>query len=540
MKSHTQRTAGATLRDCNSLVSGRKLEYFGVAVATSLLAALEGVIHPLLVKIVFDGVVARQQFSHFLELAVAYLGFGLFCNVGYTALAIWNKSFENRLVRQLTRRTLESYFYKDYSYVLQNGYGYFIDRVYGDIREGLIPMLGLGLSLVKACTLLLALSIVLVYLSWQASLYLVMLIPISIALSVAFGKRIRVLAFQEREDQGAVLATLAKVLTAFRIIRSFALIENAGELLDRPLTKYLSTSFRHLRSARLFRSLNDSAMTVADFLSLFVGALFVFKGTLSFGGFVSFVNAFWRAITTTISIFKGAGDYQTFGASVERIVNFVAPSEQRCYVVDNVVVARDVGFSYGTTPVLVDVSLKVSLGERVVIVGKNGTGKTTFANVLAGLISPTDGDVRRPERVSAVTLPICFPPIRVNDLVSDASLLRALGLGSADILNGVADELSAGQQQRLALALALSRDADLYIIDEPLANIDGEGRSVVMNTIMARTKGRMLILIMHGGEEYYPLVDRVVELHGATAADWQFSGLRECDLAVGGLEAARR
>jgi len=58
-------------------------------------------------------------------------------------------------------------------------------------------------------------------------------------------------------------------------------------------------------------------------------------------------------------------------------------------------------------------------------------------------------------------------------------------------------DLSAGQKARLALALALSKDADLYIFDEPLANLDTESKEYFLNKILEKTKGKSLILISH-------------------------------------------
>jgi ABC-type multidrug transport system ATPase subunit len=80
------------------------------------------------------------------------------------------------------------------------------------------------------------------------------------------------------------------------------------------------------------------------------------------------------------------------------------------------------------------------------------------------------------------------------------------------LLEAEADELSAGQQQKLALIVALSKKADLYLLDEPLANLDMESRDIAMHLILERTKGKTLILIMHGSEEYQPLFDRVIRL----------------------------
>jgi ATP-binding cassette subfamily B protein len=173
---------------------------------------------------------------------------------------------------------------------------------------------------------------------------------------------------------------------------------------------------------------------------------------------------------------------------------------------------RHIEFSYADVPVLQDFSLQLSLGERAVIVGPNGSGKTTLAHILSGYLAPTRGEVILPKTISSVTLPISFPPLKVKELVPDVGLLSSFRLGDPAMLEAVADELSAGQQQKLALLLALSQEADLYVIDEPLANLDPESRDIAMNLILERTKKKTLILIMHGSEEYHRLFDKVVRI----------------------------
>jgi ATP-binding cassette subfamily B protein len=161
---------------------------------------------------------------------------------------------------------------------------------------------------------------------------------------------------------------------------------------------------------------------------------------------------------------------------------------------------------------LKDFSLQLTPGEKIVIVGPNGSGKTTLANILSGYLTPSQGDVFLPERISSVTLPISFPPLKVKDLVSDSVLLSEFRLRDQAVMEAFADELSAGQQQKLALSLALSKNADLYIIDEPLANLDPESKDTAINLILERTKEKNLILVMHGSEEYHKLVDRVIRM----------------------------
>ena len=511
-KAKKDRSANASLRVLFELLGRFRFEYFSLTAVSSLLAGAEGILQPILIKSIFDEGVLKGDFSRFLIFAISYLILGLFINLASAGTALWDKSLENRIVKTISRRMLGSYYERDYASVLQNGHGYFINRIYGDLREGLVPQLSLIRSTINQSVLLVSLSLVLVYLSWQAFLLLAAIIPISAAVGARLGRKIRALTSQEREQEGVVLAILTKALAAFRMVKGFHLLSRMVHVFDHRLGEYLFTSYQRYRVTRLFQTLNGSTMVISDFLSMFVGAMFVLRGALSFGGYLAFVNTFWRAVTTLMQLFNRMADFHSFGTIVERIGSFLSSPARVYYRKGCSPSVKNLGFSYGSTPILKDFSLQLAPGEKVVIVGPNGSGKTTLAHILSGYLAPSQGDVVLPERISSVTLPISFPPLKVKDLISDTSLLSAFSLRDQVVLETFADELSAGQQQKLAISLALSQEADLYIIDEPLANLDPGSRETAINLILERTRKKTLILVMHGSEEYHKLFDRVIQI----------------------------
>lgn len=489
-----------------------RLEYACLLLVSSLLSATEGILHPLLIKSIFDEVVAQRGFNRFLVLVISYLALGLVMNIGATGAALWTKSLENRLVKTISRQLLESYYQQEYASVLQNGYGYFVNRIYGDLREGFVPLLTLVQTTVRQGVLLISLLAVLLYLQWQAFVIVAAIIPISSSIGAILGKRIKALTSQEREQEGSVQSVLNKALAAFRMVKAFRLQPQTVPVFENRLGEYLATSYHRYRVSRGFQALNDLTMIVSDFLSMFVGALFVLRGSLTFGGYLAFVNSFWRAVTTLMQIFNRMADFHTYGAITERIASFLSPAAAGHYRSGQAPSVANLRFAYNGKPVLNDFSLQLSRGERVVLVGPNGCGKTTLANILSGYLAPSHGEMVLPDRISSVTLPISFPPLKVKDLVTDTNLLSSFKLCAGEVLESFADELSAGQQQKLALSLALSQDADLYIIDEPLANLDPESRDTAINLILERTREKILVLVMHGSEEYHKFFDRIIKI----------------------------
>jgi ABC-type multidrug transport system fused ATPase/permease subunit len=494
------------------LLGKDKLEYSSLVLVSALLSMADGILHPLFVKRIFDEITAKHGLAQFIVLISGYLALGMVVTLGSAGASFWAKALENRIVETVSRRLLKAYYEKEYASVLEHGYGYFIQRIYRDVSDGLVPLLSLVHTTIKQSALLISLSLVLVYLSWKAFLILTVLIPISAAIGAMLGGKIKALTGREKEQEGAVLSTLTRALAAFRMVKRFNLFANTVRVFDGHLKTYLTTSVERYRITRKFQAIIDLTMVVSDFLSMLVGALFVLQGKLSFGAYLAFVNAFWRAVTTLMQIFKSAPDFHSLGVVVARIVSFLSTPATVYHRTGNSLAVRQIEFSYGLIPILQDLSLQVSPGERVIMVGPNGSGKTTLAHILSGYLAPSKGDVFLPESISSITLPIVFPPMKVRDLVSDTELLAMFHLADPVLLEAEADELSAGQQQKLALIVALSKKADLYLLDEPLANLDMESRDIAMHLILERTKGKTLILIMHGSEEYQPLFDRVIRL----------------------------
>lgn len=135
-----------------------------------------------------------------------------------------------------------------------------------------------------------------------------------------------------------------------------------------------------------------------------------------------------------------------------------------------------VTLSHARGDVLSDVSLTVSSGDRLGVVGHNGAGKSTLLGIATGAIVPDAGIVRKEGgvTVSALLQRPVFADVTAGEAVGDsweaAAVLDRLGLG--DRLDGRVQTMSGGEQRRVALARALVQPADLLILDEPTNHLD--------------------------------------------------------------------
>jgi ATP-binding cassette, sub-family E, member 1 len=161
----------------------------------------------------------------------------------------------------------------------------------------------------------------------------------------------------------------------------------------------------------------------------------------------------------------------------------------------------------------------VRAGEVLGVVGANGMGKSTFAKLLAGVETPDTGTIGstlrisyKPQYIKADTSDSVEQYLRQNTTKFDSSLYQheiVEALTLSPILQSPVDSLSGGELQRVAIAGCLSRDADLYILDEPSAHLDVEQRVKVTRMIKHHAEGRDVGIMVIDHDIY--LIDMISE-----------------------------
>jgi ATP-binding cassette subfamily C protein CydD len=209
---------------------------------------------------------------------------------------------------------------------------------------------------------------------------------------------------------------------------------------------------------------------------------------------------------------------------------------------------RGVGFGYpGRAPLFGDLNLEIASGERVVLVGPSGGGKSTLIALLAGFIEPQNGDIRIDgTRLASLTAraraahvawlgqqPWLFrasisenirfgapdaDPARLHDIAETAGILqfsRALPDGLASAVGEGGHGLSGGQAQRVALARALLRPKPLILLDEPTASLDPDSESDVLEALsrLLETSSATVVCASHR-PGLIQWADRVLEVEG--------------------------
>jgi energy-coupling factor transporter ATP-binding protein EcfA2 len=188
---------------------------------------------------------------------------------------------------------------------------------------------------------------------------------------------------------------------------------------------------------------------------------------------------------------------------------------------------------------LEDVNVRFADGARIVVVGPNGSGKSTLAWILAGLLVPSEGKVTLddgPLSIEESHTAMAFQHARLQLLrprvgedvrfgldVDDAAVDTALadvGLDPARFRERRIDELSGGEQRRVALAGVLVRRPRVLVLDEPLAGLDAPSREALVQVLGRLPTGLTTVVVTHDTEDADRIADRALVLgDGRIVAD---------------------
>lgn len=191
---------------------------------------------------------------------------------------------------------------------------------------------------------------------------------------------------------------------------------------------------------------------------------------------------------------------------------------------------RHVSKSYSKKEVLKDINLTIPRGKIIGLLGKNGMGKTTLIKLINDLLTPTDGTILvngqkigveskkiisyLPERTyldkskTIEEIMHMFKEFYDNFNYEKAlSLFKDLDLDIHEKLS----KMSKGMQEKVQLVLVMSREADLYILDEPLGGVDPATRDYILDTILSNFKeGSSVIISTHLISDIERILDEVI------------------------------
>lgn len=197
-----------------------------------------------------------------------------------------------------------------------------------------------------------------------------------------------------------------------------------------------------------------------------------------------------------------------------------------------IIECRNLTKTFGPVKALDNISLSIPQGKIVGLLGPNASGKTTFIKILNELLTPTSGQVTIDGYEPGIETKkiVSYLPertylndwMRVSDLINFFSdfyenfkpekaydMLKRLGIDSKDRLK----TMSKGTKEKVQLVLVMSREARLYLLDEPIGGVDPAARDYILDTILGNySEGSTIIISTHLISDIERILDEVVFL----------------------------
>jgi ABC-2 type transport system ATP-binding protein len=197
-----------------------------------------------------------------------------------------------------------------------------------------------------------------------------------------------------------------------------------------------------------------------------------------------------------------------------------------------IIECRNLTKTFGPVKALDNISLSIPQGKIVGLLGPNASGKTTFIKILNELLTPTSGQVTIDGYEPGIETKkiVSYLPertylndwMRVSDLINFFSdfyenfkpekaydMLKRLGIDSKDRLK----TMSKGTKEKVQLVLVMSREARLYLLDEPIGGVDPAARDYILDTILSNySEGSTIIISTHLISDIERILDEIVFL----------------------------
>lgn len=443
------------------------------------------------------------------------------------------RDIRNSVYRKITELPL--------SFFSEERKGDIIARMSGDVNEIENSITGSLEMLVKNPILILCYLGVLVYTSWQLTLFTVLVLPLLIWAMSTIGRKLKAKSLAAQTKWSETMAQLEETLGGMRIVKAFT-----AEQKMRNRFENVTDDYRRLTNKVSIRQ--ASAHPVSEFLgTVLIVIVLWYGGTLILDGenppidapqFIFYMVILYSIIQPLKDFSKASYNIPKGMASVERVNKILnaentiveAPVPKEVKKLEKEILFRNVSFSYnGRQQVLQDINLHVGKGRTVALVGQSGSGKSTLFDLLPRYHDVTGGEILidginvkdfRLKSLRGLIGNVNQDAILFNDSffnniafgVENATMEQVVE--AAKIANAhdfimeseqgydtnVGDRgcrLSGGQRQRISIARAILKNPDILILDEATSALDTESERLVQEALERLMKTRTTIAIAH-------------------------------------------
>ena len=462
----------------------------------------------------------------FLKVATMYLAF-------YTMIPIRTgvvRDIRNQINRKITELPL--------GFFSEERKGDIIARVSGDVNEIETSIMSSLDMLFKNPILILIYLTGMIAISWQLTLFVLILLPIAGYVMGQVGKKLKRKSLEGQQQWGFLMSQIEETLSGLRIIKAFNAERKIQERFERSNEAFRRLTNRVYRRQQLAHPMSEFLGTATIAIVLWYGGSLILSANSPIDAptFIYYLVIFYSIINPAKDLSKSVYAIQKGLASMERVDKILKaertildPERPKPIALREAITYRDVWFKYQDQWVLKNINLTIPKGKTVALVGQSGSGKSTLVDLLPRFYDVTQGqilidgvDVREARLCDLRGLMgnvnqeailfndtfyqnIAFGVERATrEQVEEAArianahaFIEASEQGYETNIGDRGGKLSGGQRQRISIARAILKNPPILILDEATSALDTESERLVQEALEHLMKGRTTIVIAH-------------------------------------------
>jgi ATP-binding cassette subfamily B protein len=516
--------------------------YFRVLQPQAIREALDLVIHNVSIYRNFEGSNLQQSLETILGKQLLIFGIFVLLFAGLMGLFMYFMRqtiiVMSRLIEYDMRKEIfEHYQILDLAFYKRNKTGDLMARITEDVnkvRMYLGPAILYGINLVSLFAFVIY---AMVNVSLELTLFCLIPLPI-LSISIYYVSDLIHKKSEEIQQQLAVLNNTAQeVYAGIRVVKAYTQENSMLGFFTSQSQQYNQQSVSLARINALFYPLMILLIGISTLITVYAGGTLVVNGSISTGNiaeFVIYVNMLTWPVT---SIGWIASIIQQASASQKRINEFmqtkpsILSGNTEDFKIKGDIVFNNVGLTYPDTGIcaLKNIQLHIKAGEKIAIIGKTGSGKSSFAELLLRMNDVSEGEIlfdgvpvkdlnlgRLREQIGYVPQDVFLfsdslkqnitfgkpdaSDAEIEKAIYDASLtdeIKTFPDGLNTILGERGITLSGGQKQRVSIARALLKNPEILILDDCLSAVDSHTENKILNYFQSSLKDKTAIIISH-------------------------------------------
>lgn len=449
------------------------------------------------------------------------------------------ESFKSNMVANLRQAVFEKAVHLHLGFFSNERKGNLISRIVTDVQEVENSIANTFSAATKEVFLFLSYIYVLFAISWNLTLFALLVIPVSGIFISGLVKKMRHNAGEGQQRLSNLISLMDEVFGGMRVVKGFVAESFVTDKFREENQAYRKSIF-NLASRREMASPFSEIMGVFVVIGilLYGGSLILSnQSSLEAAEFITYIGIFSQVMRPAKDISNAFSSAQRGLASGERVLNLIdseslikdSADAVRIKDFQREVEFKGVSFSYDNSiQVLKDINFVLAKGKTIALVGSSGGGKSTIADLVPRFYDPTEGEILidgiNLKKVSQQSLrdlmgivtqeavlfnDTIFNNIAFGKKVSEAEVIQAAKIANAHdfimqqsdgyetIIGDRGTKLSGGQRQRLSIARAILQNPPILILDEATSALDTESEKLVQDALTNLMRNRTTLVIAH-------------------------------------------